>query len=286
MATLWCTEYERLAVAENGVMCGYEPSLTTQMVTFTGATPSAKFNRATRFVRLYASADCRVAFGPDRIASASSMPLTAKVAEFFGVRPQDKVSVYDGVLMMMMAAPAKGEDPVAMAMAMISFASDPKAAKGRLEELAAAEARLESKRAAIKAERDLATKERVKADQLARVAGELHAKAQAEMDKATAERAHLEEDRQKLADKRASLEAQLQEYAREHALVKTRGKEMAGREEKTTSALQTAESDRSKAQAARNEIEQAKLLALKELGALRAMIDDSVKQLTAFSWRS
>ena len=96
MPSLWISEYERLAVAENGVMCGYEPSLTTQMVTFTSATSSARFDRKTRFVRLYASADCRVAFGPDRVASAASMPITAKVAEFFGVRPQDKVSVYDG----------------------------------------------------------------------------------------------------------------------------------------------------------------------------------------------
>ena len=97
MATLSISEYEHLAVAMNGVMCGKEPSLATQTVTFTTATPSAQFSRKTRFVRLWASADCRVAFGPDRVASAASMPITAKAGEYFGVRPQDRVSVYDGV---------------------------------------------------------------------------------------------------------------------------------------------------------------------------------------------
>lgn len=97
MATLWISEYDHLAVAVNGVMCGKEPSLTTQKIDFTTATSSAKFNRKTRFVRLYASTDCRVAFGPGRVATGNSMPITAKVGEFFGVRPEDRVSCYDGV---------------------------------------------------------------------------------------------------------------------------------------------------------------------------------------------
>ena len=97
MATLHITEYSRLAVASTSVMCGQEPSITTQMVTFTTPVSSARFNVETRFVRLYASADCRVAFGPERVASSASTPLTGKVSEFFGVRPQDRVSCYDGV---------------------------------------------------------------------------------------------------------------------------------------------------------------------------------------------
>ena len=63
-------------------MCGQEPILTTQVVTFTTAAPSAQFSSETRFVRLYASADCRVAFGPDRVATVASMPLTGKVGEY------------------------------------------------------------------------------------------------------------------------------------------------------------------------------------------------------------
>lgn len=181
-----------------------------------------------------------------------------------------------------MGSPAKGEDPVAMAMAMISFASDPKAAKGRLEELAAAEARLESKRAAIKAERDLATKERVKADQLGRVAGELHAKAQTAMDKATAARAQLAEEWQKLTDKRASLEAQLQEYARQHAEVKSLGKNLAGKEQAILDKLTTAESDRAKAQEARATLERTKVAALKAMDGLRTLIEDTTKRLIDF----
>lgn len=101
MATAWVTEYADAArVFPNAggavIPAGQEPALTVQSVTYTTATESAAFNSRTRMVRVYTSADARVAFGDAPVAVAGSTPVTGKVAEFFGVAPGQKISIYDG----------------------------------------------------------------------------------------------------------------------------------------------------------------------------------------------
>jgi hypothetical protein len=101
MATCWVTEYAAGARTHSGggadVPTGMEPAVVVQSFPFTGAAQSAAFGPGTRFVRVYSSADCRVAFGEDPEAVAGSTPLTGKVGEYFGVVPGHKLSIYDGV---------------------------------------------------------------------------------------------------------------------------------------------------------------------------------------------
>lgn len=70
------------------------PPIATQNVTFT-ATPgqSDAFNAATRVIRVQADADCFIAVGTDPTAATTDLPLTAGVAEYFGVTPAHKISV-------------------------------------------------------------------------------------------------------------------------------------------------------------------------------------------------
>lgn len=99
MAFLYIQEYEDLAQdrAGNHIPAGNEPAVASQRVTFTVAAQSAAFDGRTRFVRLIADADAFVAFGDNPTATASSMKINADTAEYFGVRPGIKLSVYDGV---------------------------------------------------------------------------------------------------------------------------------------------------------------------------------------------
>jgi hypothetical protein len=101
MAQVWVTEYRDAARTHGGggapVPTGMEPSAAVQTFAFTSEVQSEAFGAQTRFVRVYASADCRVAFGADPEAVAGSTPVTAKVGEYFGVSPGHKLSIYDGV---------------------------------------------------------------------------------------------------------------------------------------------------------------------------------------------
>lgn len=54
------------------------------------------FLPATRLVRLHAVVACRVAFGVNPTASASSMRLAAGQTEYFGVTPGQRVAVISG----------------------------------------------------------------------------------------------------------------------------------------------------------------------------------------------
>jgi hypothetical protein len=98
MANLWLTEYTSLAKAgaANTVPAGDEPSTVVQNISFTTATQSVAFRRTTRFVRVYSSVACHVAFGENPTATADSTPLAAKSGEYFGVKLNHKISVYDG----------------------------------------------------------------------------------------------------------------------------------------------------------------------------------------------
>ena len=73
-----------------------EPSIATQAIAFTTATPSAAFNPLTRIVRVTTDTQCYIAFGASPTATANSMLLPAFGVEYFGVNPGDKISVYDG----------------------------------------------------------------------------------------------------------------------------------------------------------------------------------------------
>lgn len=98
MAKLSISEYD--AMKDDGAGAGLplacEPAIAEQEVTFTTATASSAFNAKTNFVRLVADADCRVKFGADTTALATSQRLVANVPEWRAVTPGHKVSAYDG----------------------------------------------------------------------------------------------------------------------------------------------------------------------------------------------
>lgn len=54
---------------------------------------SSAFGSFTRFIRVNASADCHVAFGPNPTATTGNLMLTAKVPEYFEIKPGDKIAV-------------------------------------------------------------------------------------------------------------------------------------------------------------------------------------------------
>lgn len=100
MATLYVTEFGQMAIEAprsadvGGVpQIARVPALAEQAVSFTTATQSAAFNTNTRFVRIYASAACHVAFAASPTATTSSMPIAATTAEYFAVTPGQKLSV-------------------------------------------------------------------------------------------------------------------------------------------------------------------------------------------------
>jgi hypothetical protein len=98
MATAWVTEYANLARdgQHYSTPLPQEPAITTQTFTFTTHAESAAFNEQTNFVRVYASAAARIAFGASPTAIAGSTPIAATVDYWFGVHPGQKVSIYDG----------------------------------------------------------------------------------------------------------------------------------------------------------------------------------------------
>lgn len=100
MATLRIVEYKNLAVDGRGniVPIPEEPSLGSQVVTFTTSTQSAAFRADTKYVRLESSADAYVKFGTNPTATAASGRIPANTVEWRGVAQVAslKVAVYDG----------------------------------------------------------------------------------------------------------------------------------------------------------------------------------------------
>ena len=98
MATCIITEFNTIASGAPGYMAqlAMEPAVTTQTVTYTTATQSSAFNALTRLVKLHPSANCRVVFGTNPTAVATSEFLIANTDHWRGVFPGHKVSVYDG----------------------------------------------------------------------------------------------------------------------------------------------------------------------------------------------
>ena len=96
MAILFIREYTELVRdnLNNNVQAGKEPALATQKITFSTVTQSAAFNELTKFVRIYSTADAYLEFGVAPTAvTENGCPVTAKMPEFFGVIPGQKVSV-------------------------------------------------------------------------------------------------------------------------------------------------------------------------------------------------
>ena len=98
MGILRITEYGAIREAEGGLaQVPQEPSLARQKITFTTSTQSAPFNPKTRLIRLLADTDCFVSIGQNPTADANSTMLKADIPEYFGVRSNMKLAVYDGI---------------------------------------------------------------------------------------------------------------------------------------------------------------------------------------------
>lgn len=98
MATLWISEYESIGNAGGGIaQLAKEPSVTSQTITYTTSTAATTaFNDKTKFIRVIASADAYLAFGPAPTATATSLYLPSGTAEYFAVNSGEKVAAYDG----------------------------------------------------------------------------------------------------------------------------------------------------------------------------------------------
>lgn len=104
MATLFITEYERLARDANGnsVLAGEEPAVTTQTVSYTTSTQSAALNKRTRFVFLQTDGTkAHIVFANNPTATSSSPPLPSTAGYFYGVNYGEvqgtlKIAAYDG----------------------------------------------------------------------------------------------------------------------------------------------------------------------------------------------
>jgi len=95
MATLDISEFTGLALNGNSPFV-QEPAVANSTVTFTTATQSSAFTDRTSIVKLVPSADCRIVFGDNPTAVATSEFLAANQEVWRGVRPGQKLSVYDG----------------------------------------------------------------------------------------------------------------------------------------------------------------------------------------------
>ncbi len=90
------TEYAELARDAMGAMiaAGKEPAVaTTQVAIGAASAQSPAFSAATQFVRLHADAACRIEFGVNPTAAATSRRMAAGQTEYFGVVPGQRVAV-------------------------------------------------------------------------------------------------------------------------------------------------------------------------------------------------
>ena len=89
-------EYKDLARDASGgsIATGAEPNLRVQQLPVVSqSSQSSAFVDGTTFVRVHSSEACRVAFGANPTADATSMRLAPNSTEFFGVRSGHKVAV-------------------------------------------------------------------------------------------------------------------------------------------------------------------------------------------------
>lgn len=96
MAVLDISEYNILAADQNTrfVLTGQEPNIANQQVSISASSAqSAAFSSVTRFVRVHTDVTCRIAFGDNPIASATTKRMAANSTEYFGVYPGHKIAV-------------------------------------------------------------------------------------------------------------------------------------------------------------------------------------------------
>lgn len=93
MATLYITEYPS-ASSGNGMPVPLCPALAKQIVAIGAVAPSAPFSPNTRLIRVHADAICSVEIGgTGPVATVTSQRMAAGQTEYFGVTPNDKLSV-------------------------------------------------------------------------------------------------------------------------------------------------------------------------------------------------
>jgi len=96
MATVEITQYSLLTkdLKNQSVQAPQEPSLDTQIVTFTTANDSTTLQEKANLVRIKTNVATYLKF--DGTATASSMSMAADTVEYFGVQPGTLISCYDG----------------------------------------------------------------------------------------------------------------------------------------------------------------------------------------------
>ena len=90
MNELNITEYAALTISGHGM----EPSIVTRTVKFDeSGKVSEVFSDRTMFIRILATADCRIAFGATPKAGIHATIIPSGKGEYFGVNKQHKLSV-------------------------------------------------------------------------------------------------------------------------------------------------------------------------------------------------
>lgn len=96
MAVVDITQYTQLAADQSGkpIPVGMEPGIANIQVAIGGSSAqSAAMDNNTRFVRVHTDAACRIAFGANPTAAATSQRMAAGQTEYFGVRGGEKIAV-------------------------------------------------------------------------------------------------------------------------------------------------------------------------------------------------
>lgn len=97
MAELYITEYRKVGLGTDllvPIPCEGDGIIRRAPIDYSGGeAQSLAFDGDTRYVEIWADADCLYAVGGDPDASVSGTPLTAKYPKQFVVRPGDKLSV-------------------------------------------------------------------------------------------------------------------------------------------------------------------------------------------------
>jgi len=93
---LYVTEFGSLLLdSKSGSALPRAPSLADQLIPFNGgvSVASAAFNRATRVVRLHATAVCSLQIGGTSPVAGGTCRLAASTTEFYAVAPGDALAV-------------------------------------------------------------------------------------------------------------------------------------------------------------------------------------------------
>lgn len=95
MATLYITEYERMATDADGrpmPVAGREIIAHQTRSLSSSSAQSSAFNARTKYVRLFTDTACFVLFGANPTATTSHIPLAANATEYFEVNGSDKIA--------------------------------------------------------------------------------------------------------------------------------------------------------------------------------------------------